>query len=113
MGLILVPHKGYDKHALADISLTYTCPMCNTWYRILILVPRVHVVYFSSLSQVVICQSCVGTGQDLATIHLMRNYGKRICTTLYATVIRTSVRAQALVCLGACHVSSRLDYEHA
>ena len=24
-----------------------------TWYRVLILVPRVHVVYFSSLSQVV------------------------------------------------------------
>ena len=29
--------------------------MCYTWYRVLILVPRVHVVYFSSLSQVVIC----------------------------------------------------------
>ena len=27
--------------------------MCYTWYRVLILVPRVHVVYFSSLSQVV------------------------------------------------------------
>ena len=28
--------------------------MCYTWYRVLILVPRVHVVYFSSLSQLVI-----------------------------------------------------------
>ena len=33
--------------------MTYTLPMYNTWYRVLILVPCVHVGYFSSLSQVV------------------------------------------------------------
>jgi len=50
---------------LAGISVTYTCPTCThgiwylylshvyTWYRLLILVPRVHVVYLSSLSQLV------------------------------------------------------------
>ena len=45
--LILFPH------ILPDISLTYACPMCNTWYRVLILVPHVHVVNFSSV--LVIC----------------------------------------------------------
>ena len=44
--------------------------MCYTWYRVLILVPRVHVVYFSSLSQVVVCpdelvQACLCTRKDL------------------------------------------------
>ena len=52
--------------------------MCYTWYRVLILVPRVHVVYFSSLSQVVICQSCVGTrarlGYDAFDAQLRKAY---------------------------------------
>jgi len=37
---------------LAGISVTYTSHV-HAWYRLHILVPRVHVVYSSSLSQIV------------------------------------------------------------
>ena len=58
-------------------------------------------------------QSCVGTWQDLATPHLMRNCGSVIVTKLYA--IRTSVRAykHGYAGLRACRMSSRpvIGYE--
>ena len=38
--------------------------MCYTRYRVLILVPRVNVVYFSSLSQVVICPFALAVMKD-------------------------------------------------
>ena len=50
--------------------------MCYTWYRVLILVPRVHVVYFSSLSQVVNYR-CMSITKGKSSMDTMRD----LCTT--------------------------------
>ena len=53
--------EGYRIAERASRGNTYTCPLCYMWYRVLILVPRVHLVYFSSLTQLVIYLSHVYT----------------------------------------------------
>ena len=65
--------------------------MCYTWYRVLILVPRVHVVYFSSLSQVVVCRDGGELCKYEQPIHLVSS------TSIHGSVLLHNTSPSSLV----------------